>query len=451
MRKAPVGSQNGKPYITTSLNISDPSITVRQSLDKDARALRIETPNHASVNGAHRPCISLVVTAWLPDETLFSQIEIFAVQLGLRVLDDVRVKVTDTVNLQFVSGDVHFPQLDGSQSQTIHSLTAHGASIDVESQEGEKLNAKYPVDSRRIIIKTVSGDIDGGFPLYDYLELDTTSGTITVSVVPEDILPSAPAPAELSIRSISGDVQVTSPIQSSASKLYARNYRTTIHTNSGSLRGSYIFGSLGSFTTTSADIDVTVLPVILLAAEDTREEPNPSLEANRFSTSTISGTTKVNALEPVILVSGAALDGNPSLAPFHPLEPKIPFADHRGNPSNFAPIADGDPYQHYHPPSASPSDSSVIKARAFRSLQSLHHTTSAYVEVHYPSSWEGYIHAHALSGQIQVEGEGVQIVKNKNGVVNRELIARKGVEREENGSQAELRSISGDLHILVGN
>ncbi|RFU27895.1 hypothetical protein B7463_g8440, partial [Scytalidium lignicola] len=437
VRRLPPNSPHGnKAFITTSLNISDPGIVVKQILDEEHHALRIETPVYDNVGRNHRPCISLVVTAWLPKDTVFSNIEIIAVQLGLRVMDDARVKVTNAAEFASISGAVHFPRLhqsapisrqDTDASSTASESPQIAAGLQTESSD----SAKYSIDSRRIVVQTVSGSITGGFPLYDYLELQTTSGSIDVTISPEDILPTAPAPAELSIQTISGSITVTSPIYSSSSTLYARDYRTQVHTNSGTIRGSYLFTSEGSFVTTSATVDVDVLPVLLATAENLHTDSDSSKDHSLLSTTTTSGTTKVNVLEPILLPNTTVSSRRPSPPPPQDLD-------------RFIPIGDRDPYR-----GVNRVDTEAVKRLALSSLHSSHHSTSARIDVHYPSSWEGFISAQTVSGSISVGGEGITIIKNKRGYVYKEVLAKKGPVNEGEGSYIELGTISGSVNVVV--
>ncbi|KAH8819683.1 hypothetical protein F5884DRAFT_660254 [Xylogone sp. PMI_703] len=448
VRRSPPGSRNGnKPYITTSLNISDPGIIVKQLLDEENRALRIETPIYDRVEGTNRPCVSLVITAWVPENFVFSSIEIVSVQLGLRIMDDARVKVRGTAEFATLSGDTWFPQVDQSspiwkQAEGVSSTAPESEPTDVRQQRDA---TKYPIDSRHIIVQCVSGSITGGFPLYDSLQLLTTSGDIKATISPEDVLPSAPAPAQLIIKTTSGDITVTNPIYGLTSALYRRDYRTKVQTNSGTVKGSFIFTSEGKFGTTSANLHIDVLPVVLATSDNPYSTPYSS---SLFSTDTTSGDIDVNLLEPVILINTAPLDHQPRPTPGDPQDP-----------GRYIPIGDHDPYRELYPPfmptlrdpKQGTETARVAKSFAYRSLHSLHHTTSATIKLHYPSAFEGFINAQSISGSISVEGEDVTIIKNNKGYVYKEVVARKGEVREGEGSFVELRSISGSLDVQVGN
>ncbi|SMR42149.1 unnamed protein product [Zymoseptoria tritici ST99CH_1E4] len=138
--------------------------------------------------------------------------------------------------------------------------------------------------ARHTIIETISGSIHGFFDLLDLLSLKTTSGTIGCTVDPKDADPDAPAPAYLSVTSISGTVDVRLPTTGS---LPERDYQTRLETVSSNIRGAFIHGSSTSIHTSSGDVHIELLPYVM----DSRTVPS-------IHTSTHSGTTAIRVLPP---------------------------------------------------------------------------------------------------------------------------------------------------------
>jgi len=60
------------------------------------------------------------------------------------------------------------------------------------------------------------------------------------------------------------------------------------------------------------------------------------------------------------------------------------------------------------------------------------------------------LHAKSVSGSINMRGDGIRIIKEKNGYASKEVLARKGVESSEEGSFVDMTSVAGSLLVAVG-
>jgi len=269
------------------------------------------------------------------------------------------------------------------------------------------------------------------FPLYDHLGLHSTSGHVKVGVVPKPVDNSAPASAELDVYTVSSSVSVNLPINSSKNTRLVpppRNYVTRVKTTSGAISGTYYHGSVGDFKTTSASIRITALPVL----------EQHSSSSTIFETSTQSGATRVDILDPVYITLGS--DHRKEM-PRQPKKPDFPFA----------PIGDDDPYLLLPPKTDGkmPGSLATIDTEPIRTLRSTHLSISGSVAVAYPKAWEGIIQGTTLSGSIKVSGEGVHVISEKSGIINKEVVAKKGVDKVGEGSAVELTSISGRLEFTI--
>ncbi|TRX93177.1 hypothetical protein FHL15_006045 [Xylaria flabelliformis] len=140
-------------------------------------------------------------------------------------------------------------------------------------------------DSRRIIIQTSSRSISGSYPLYDLLSISTESGSISVDVTPHPASSEDPSqPASLEIKSRSGSVHATfsegffnsfvdrdddpntnyrggyekTAIQPG---IPAREYITSVNTQSASISGTFPLGSRTSLDAQSGSIGVELVVV----------------------------------------------------------------------------------------------------------------------------------------------------------------------------------------------
>ena len=111
--------------------------------------------------------------------------------------------------------------------------------------------------SRRNTIETGSQALSGDFNLYDLLAFRSQSGSLDLNVRPQSADESSPAPAELSIRTLSGSVAVSMP----ADDIPDRDYRVTIHTLSGSVSATLPHGRRTDIATGSALLKLHLTPV----------------------------------------------------------------------------------------------------------------------------------------------------------------------------------------------
>ncbi|KAH7369761.1 hypothetical protein BKA65DRAFT_387535 [Rhexocercosporidium sp. MPI-PUGE-AT-0058] len=419
LRRIPKSSKHGsRAYFTVDVQVSDPSLEVEKTWDVDSRVLKIVTPSTARLNAGVTHCISLEITAWIPEDAQFSNLLIEAISLTLRVLDDTKVNVSGRSKFTTISGGVRFPI---THATDVESLGDGSPSMQVTP--GWRSSDQFPFSSRRIFIETISGSIRGNYPLYDFLGLHSQSGSIHTDVFPQPVLPSAPAAADLEVQTSSGKIHVNCPVGGMSDSTYTpppRNYITSVHSTSADISGSYYLGSVNSFKSSSGDLKFTGLPVL-------RGGDSPTAPINTFETHTISGTTDVEVLDPIFisLLSNSLEDQKPA--------------------------GDDEPYLIIPP-------TNIVKQALFevdprgtaedvklRTLKSTHSSNSASIKVQYPSIWEGTVHSKTVSGNIWAKGPGVHVILQRRG----ELRARKGVDHEGEGSQVEMKGISGSLNFTV--
>jgi hypothetical protein len=136
--------------------------------------------------------------------------------------------------------------------------------------------------SRHTILKTSSSPITGSFTLLDLLSLHSSSGQIKVSVNTDEADSSNPQPAQLSVSTSSGSVQVDTGLLT----VHDREYRTDVSTQSGSITGTFLLGSLARFTSSSGSINADVIPY---------DSQAPAGSSSLYTRSS-SGATRVNLL-----------------------------------------------------------------------------------------------------------------------------------------------------------
>ncbi|TVY49253.1 hypothetical protein LOCC1_G000798 [Lachnellula occidentalis] len=447
LRKIPKDSEHGnRAFFTVDIHVSDPELEISRTWDEDSRKLQISTPRYAKTKSGGHHCVSVEITAWFPEDAQLSNLLIEAITLTLRAFEDLKVKVDGRSKFTTLSGDVYFPTINGSEAimdQDVKEPEGQ-AIVDRANLESQgilsdkgwfKKGPTHPFSSRRIVVETVSGSINGFYPLLDDLVISTQSGDVSVGVLPQEALKEAPAPADLEVQTASGSIKVDFPIKGTENPKFtppARNYVTNVHSSSGSIDGTFYLGSLGSFKSTSGSIQITVLPVTQASTTPNLVDAPPS----RFETHTISGSHDIQVLDPVFIT---------------PLSSADVQSNQQTQPDPYSPLGDDEPYIVLPPivdrslVTLNPSETK----KKLRNVQSKHTSNSASVQVSYPSVWQGSIHAKTVSGDIEVSGNGIRTVRERKGWAYKEVLARKGVEDKDEGSYAEMSDIAGSLRFKV--
>jgi hypothetical protein len=428
--------------VTVETIVTDDRLRVYSSWDAEAGALELIVPRTVEWGRDRaRACVNFKVTVWVPEGSSLRHLVTDVEHLDIKLLDNLSLSVADGSKLSSIVG------------------TITSASTGVSTRDNDNLLQEavatpppnYHFHSRIIDVRTTSANINGAWPLYDYLGLQSASGNIRVAINPHPAEEGAEAkPAMLYIKTLSGDVDFREPIHTAEgtfrigqtlpgtadrqralaraeARLPPREYRVDVHTTSGDIVGAAAFGAAAGFRSTSGTISLELLPVLdaTLAEEGAREV--------ELSTASTSGATDVKVLEPLWvddLVSGAAQGQGQG------------ESVRRG-------------YVGMEAPDVATSATAVGaagggKGKPLRCLSGLHTTTSAKIKLRYPASWEGDISLSTLTGSLQVGGEGVKLIKAGSDWpgVNKMVLARKG--EKGKGGKVQGRSTSGDVDTWVG-
>ncbi|THV53205.1 hypothetical protein BGAL_0056g00020 [Botrytis galanthina] len=409
IRNLPRSSKEGKAHFTVEIKSSHPELSVLRTLNELDGSLKISTPRFANLDIHETPCISLEITAWIPEDAEIFKVFFDLATLSIRISEDVNVKIVKDATLKTISGHVRFPN-DSASSASHSSLST-------------KIEPKthFDFDSRHIVVETVSGRIEGTYPLYDLLKVSSQSGAIGIHVKPKPALESAPAPATLDIRTSSGRIEVSSPVKDPRAT-YLREHITRVKSFSGAIQGDFFVGSTGTFDTASSRIQLLVRPVLSATSDDDDES------RNEFSTHSVSGNTHVTLLEPLFTLP--SINGNV-----------------RNSAIESTPNSHDSPY----PPTLIESSSSSFQAykSKLRTVHSTHKTSSGSIEAYYPRAWIGNIEAKTISGRIELEGKGIDIVERHDGWGYKNIKARKGVERDEDGSSVKLETLNAAIALRI--
>jgi hypothetical protein len=142
------------------------------------------------------------------------------------------------------------------------------------------------INSRKTYIDTDSNSVSGEYALYDILQIHSKSGSISVDVEPKAADSNHPKPAKLVVKSQSGSVNVNYPI--AGTEIPEREYHTAVVSTGGSISGRYLHGKSTTIQSSSASLDVEILPY---AADKL---------ASSLYTKSISGSQKIRLLSPYL-------------------------------------------------------------------------------------------------------------------------------------------------------
>jgi len=393
---------------------------IKKVWDDDTRTLNISTPRNTKMvpRPSRQECISLEITVWLPEDASLSALTIASTTLKVRVFDDIKIKVSGEAEFGSVSGDVIFPTI---------------------GEEGKVPPTDYPLDSRHITVETVSGNIKGVYPLFDYLKLGSQSGDIQAGIIPQAVLPAEPAPADLEVSTSSGDIKINLPAEIRGYNPPPRDYVTHASSVSGNIKGTYYLGSRGSFKSTSGDLSAKIQPVVQYSPSTNPDDAPES----QFDSWSVSGKHEFDLLEPVFI----------SLLPAsgHSQHDHENHGHEQHNAPPYVPIHNDDPYRIL-PPNLQVDleKRGSTSTKKWRTLKSSHTSSSAKISVLYPGAWEGTVSGKTVSGNIEAEGDELKIIKYSRGWAYKELVAGKGASKTDEGSTATMSSISGSLSVHVG-
>ncbi|KAG6007347.1 hypothetical protein E4U43_000333 [Claviceps pusilla] len=341
------------------------------------------------------PCIQIRVTVYVPRGGYLDAMDLDVVHLDVGVARDLDMEVGHGTTIRTIVGNI----------KTWSFRESKDAVDDDDDENGDPFSLQSP----RILVKTVSGTIDGWFPLYDLLHMESSSGHISPQVAPKSSNDkSATAEtATLAVHSVSGNVSIREPCVSASGRarpsqttlLPRRDYVVEVVTTSGAIEATVAASSRAEFHSVSGDVSLELLPCLGLTPK--------SSETMLLRTNTNSGVTTVTVLEPRTVDDRCAQASS----------------------------------LRTHPEARSTGQDAGLS-----DLQSSHRSISGGIKIAYPASWTGRFKADTISGNISAGGQGVGITRSSRGIP-------KTVEGEkgEGNSWARVSCVSGNVALWVGD
>ncbi|KAM0425280.1 hypothetical protein ACHAPT_009598 [Fusarium lateritium] len=298
------------------------SLGVNVYFDEESQLFKMTTPSRVDWDSNGAPCIQIRATIWVPRNSIINALFIETLHLDVDAEKGFDLQVLAGTAIRSVVGNINAPAQAPKDTAVPHTLS-----------------------SREISIHTASGKVKGWYPLYDFLDIETVSGDISVNVGPkpaEDV-----KQATLRVRSASGKIELHELLNKptgSDNSFPPRDYMVNVGTVSGDIIADVAASSDARFESQSGHLNLLVRPVL-------DSSTNPVVE-----TDTKSGESHITVLEPLWTST----------------------VDDTTTP-------------------------------ALSTLRSKHNSISGTIRLRYPSSWEGHVSAQTISGSQEVRGRGLEV------------------------------------------
>ncbi|KAI3394567.1 hypothetical protein diail_2558 [Diaporthe ilicicola] len=445
------GNGTPDPGITLEIVSNDDQIALDLDWDDVEQRLYVLTPLSIPwpPNAAESPCLQIRSTIWTPPGGVLDSLNVESVHLGVKLLDNLSIQLKNFARLASTIGTV---------------VAATDGEKDPKQVMLEGAPKSFNLNSRYIEVKTLSNAIAGSWPLYDYLGLETISGSVRAGVQPKEALKDKPRPAILYVHSTSGSIELHEPVEAAAATLAMeaqgtavglaardmippRQYGVDLYTMSGSVKGSVAFSHSCKVHTTSGSIDLTLLPVYDKSLIQSSGGGGSALQST-----TTSGTTVIKVMDALWKdVQTGAYVAPPAPPPAATAAPSDTDFTLIGSEDPYSFLGDKEPTAADSPSAAEPEAAAPAGQQqvspAIRVLNSRHSTTSAAIRLTYPASWEGGIDADSLTGKIGISGKGVEVIRRDDDFpgYKERVIARKG--QDGVGGNIKCHTTSGAISV----
>lgn len=348
---------------------NDEAIEVEIVAERDNQDIKVIVPSDVHWDDTHEgPCVQISITVSAPRNATLSSLSLSSVQLDILLEKSLAVHLNNPLLISSVSGSISTPSLSASEGFASPAYTLGGAGCSIG-------------------VGTVSGGIDGWFPLYDALHARSVSGSVRLNVTPQahrlDGGDKRDAPSILNVSSQSGSLLVNEGIEDAATRelMPHRDYQVDMKTSSGQITARAASSTKTRITSLSGDLDVALYPMVA--------KPGSSRQVSEFHTENVSGPTRV-------LVLGTT----------------------------------------------TPRDLELF---------SRHVSVSGGLRLRYADSWDGSIEASGVSAKVTVRGRDVVIDERKNGPGGwwaKQIKAHKG---DPADGRIVASGVSGEIDVLIGD
>ncbi|KAG6077431.1 hypothetical protein E4U16_001914 [Claviceps sp. LM84 group G4] len=359
----------------------DKRLTAASMIKIDKQSVAIITPFAANWwdEEGLGPCVTIHISIYAPFAGELSALFLNVANLDVLFTEDLSLFPANRTTIITTSGNVYAPLTRRNPSDTV----------------------PYDLRSREICIHTLSGNVDGWFPLHHLLKIGTASGNVFIEVGLGSNAPDSASHAKLSVRTTSGKLVISTPqifhmTERKVSELRppARDYIVKLVTLSGNIEAKVVMASRATIRSTTGDIHVDVMPMHFSQRGDGK---------SHLETNTRSGRTEVFVLDPRLV--------------------------HRTD----------------HTTLMTTGFEATNTSFGLATLQSNHQSLSGNMKLHYAKSWTGGFSGETISGKILVRGQDIKITSP----CPREAKIS-GASTGEGAASIRMGSNSGDLALYIG-
>ncbi|KAG5971466.1 hypothetical protein E4U58_007509 [Claviceps cyperi] len=324
----------------------------------DEQAITIRTPFAADwwdKNGS-RPCVELLIAVYVPRGGQIDALDIKVANLDVLFSEPLTLVATERTFITTDYGRVYAPTRSSRQRKD-----------------------PYVLQSRQIIIRTSSGNVEGWFPLHQVLRIKTLSGLVAIELGLESVDSDSATHAKVFIETGSGSIDIKTPSifyvksnrpnKAPKSQPPARDYVVEITTKYGKIEADIVVASRATIRSKAGDLLLRLLPVPFSSKGNGKTHLVTELD---------SGDTKILLLDPSQKVDSCAENTSRTMG----LEARRTDRSH-------------DP--------------------GLTGLHSTHHSAYGRIKVNYPEGWTGEFNAETLCGNITVRGVNVTIIRSSTG------------------------------------
>ncbi|CCE27362.1 uncharacterized protein CPUR_00836 [Claviceps purpurea 20.1] len=330
----------------------DARLTAATSIHRtDQQVITISTPFAVDWWGADgpRPCVTMHIVLYAPVRGGIDTLVLKVANLDISLAKSLKLYAVGTTIITAESGKIHVPF--------------------PKSRTDEK--SPYILQSRQIIVNTISGNIEGWFPLHHLLKIQSASGNVLVEVGLESTFLDSATHAKLFVETISGTVGISAQsvfhgniwCRRPKKQPPARDYVVEVTTVTGIIDAHVVIASRGVFHSTAGNLSLELLPLLFSSSGDGQ---------SRLETVVKSGFTSIFMLEPLLCNVPCNNDASLMMTGFN-------------------------------------------HSLGLTCLQSYHQSIGGRINVEYPQSWTGEFSAETC-GKVNVEGQSIMMTHSNQGV-----------------------------------
>ncbi|KAG6108246.1 hypothetical protein E4U31_007853 [Claviceps sp. LM219 group G6] len=321
----------------------------------DEQVITIRTPfaaNWWEKNGS-RPCVELLITVYVPHGGQIDVLDIMVANLDVSFSAPFTLVATERTFITTDCGRVYAPTKQGRQR------------ID-----------PYVLQSRQIIIRTSSGNVEGWFPLHQVLRIKSLSGSVAIELGLDS---DSATQAKVIVETSSGSIDIKTPAifyakcnrpyKAPKSQPPARDYSVEIASTYGKIEADLVVASRATIRSKAGDLLLRLLPVPFSSKGNGKTYLVTELD---------SGDTKISLLDPSQKTDSCAENASWTMG----------WKARRTDCSK---------------------DPGLV------GLHSTHRSAYGGIKVDYPESWTGDFNAESVCGEIAVRGVNITIVRSSTG------------------------------------